>query len=139
MSNELLDLIKAQPTAYAKHLGINVISATRDEIVGEPTVVKEICTVPDTLHGGAIMSFADQLGAIATVVNLEPGTFTTTIESKTNFLSTIPVGQKAMGQCTPLHRGRRTIVWQTKVTREDGRLCAIVTQTQMVLEPKTPA
>jgi 1,4-dihydroxy-2-naphthoyl-CoA hydrolase len=96
----------------------------------------EICTVPAVLHGGAYMAFADTLGAIATVANLADGQSTTTIESKTNFFAAVPLGDTARGETTPLHRGRTTQVWQTKITRGDGRLAAIVTQTQMVLAPR---
>ena len=92
--------------------------------------------MPDIIHGGAIMAFADNIGAVATVANLPPGASTTTIESKTNFFAAIPVGDTARAECTPLHRGRTTMVWQTRITRNDGRLCAMVTQTQLVLLPK---
>jgi len=86
------------------------------------------------LHGGAYMAFADTIGAVATVANLKDGETTTTIESKTNFFAAIPLGDTARAECTPLHKGRSTMVWQTKITRGDGRLCAVVTQTQMVLK-----
>ena len=99
-------------------------------------VREEICTTPAILHGGAIMAFADTLGACATVINLQKGYSTTTLESKTNFFAPAPAGTKVIGECLPLHRGRRTMVWQTRVTAESGRLVAVVTQTQMVLEPQ---
>jgi uncharacterized protein (TIGR00369 family) len=83
------------------------------------------------------MAFADTLGACGTVLNLAQGAGTTTIESKTNFLAPAAVGSKVIGECTALHRGKRTMVWQTRITSEEGRLIAIVTQTQMVLEPRT--
>jgi len=86
------------------------------------------------LHGGAYMAFADTIGAVATVANLKEGESTTTIESKTNFFAAIPLGDTARAECTPLHRGRTTMVWQTKITRGDGRLAAVVIQTQMVLK-----
>jgi uncharacterized protein (TIGR00369 family) len=89
------------------------------------------------LHGGAYMAFADTIGAVATVANLKEGESTTTIESKTNFFAAIPLGDTARAECTPLHKGRSTMVWQTRITRGDGRLCAVVTQTQMVLKAKT--
>lgn len=79
------------------------------------------------------MAFADTLGACATVLNLPEGAATTTIESKTNFFAPAPAGTKIIGECTPLHRGRRTMVWQTRITSEEGRLLALVTQTQLVL------
>jgi len=84
------------------------------------------------------MAFADTLGAAATILNLTAGAGTTTIESKTNFLAPAPVGSKILGETTPIHRGRRTMVWQTRITTEQGRAVALVTQTQMVLEPRAP-
>jgi 1,4-dihydroxy-2-naphthoyl-CoA hydrolase len=88
------------------------------------------------LHGGAYMAFADTIGAVATVANLKEGETTTTIESKTNFFAASPLGDTARAECTPLHKGRSTMVWQTRITRGDGRLCAVVTQTQMVLKAR---
>jgi uncharacterized protein (TIGR00369 family) len=82
------------------------------------------------------MALADNLGGTATIANLQPGQSTTTIESKTNFFTAVPVGDTAYAECIPLHRGRTTMVWQTKITRGDGRLCAIVTQTQLVMDAK---
>jgi uncharacterized protein (TIGR00369 family) len=82
------------------------------------------------------MAFADTLGAAATVLNLPEGAGTATIESKTNFLASAPVGAKVIGEALPVHRGRRTMVWQTRLTLENGRPVGLVTQTQMVLEPK---
>jgi uncharacterized protein (TIGR00369 family) len=96
----------------------------------------DLCTRPAVLHGGALTAFADTLGACGTVLNLPQGAGTTTIESKTNFLAPAPVGTKVIGERTAIHRGKRTMVWQTRVTSEEGRLIAIVTQTQMVLEPR---
>jgi len=94
----------------------------------------DLCTRPAVLHGGAIMAFADTLGAAATVLNLPPGAWTTTIESKTNFLAPAPAGTRVVGETTPIHRGRRTMVWQTRITTAEGRAVAVVIQTQMVLE-----
>jgi uncharacterized protein (TIGR00369 family) len=88
------------------------------------------------LHGGALMSLADNLGGTAATANLASGQATTTLESKTNFYASIAVGDTAFAECTPLHRGRTTMVWQTKVTRGDGKLAAVVTQTQMILEKR---
>ena len=89
-----------------------------------------------TMHGGAVMALADNLGGTATFANLPEGGRTATIESKTNFFAPIPVGDTARAECTPLHRGRTTMVWQTRITRNDGRLCALVTQTQIVIAPE---
>jgi uncharacterized protein (TIGR00369 family) len=121
---------------FAKLLGLNVTSVTPERVEAELTVRDDLCTRPAVLHGGAVMAFADTLGAIATVANLPPGAGTTTIESKTNFFAAIPLGDKAKAECTPLHRGRTTMVWQTRITRNDGRLAAVVTQTQLVLLAK---
>lgn len=121
---------------FAHLLGIELVEATPDRVVARMTVRKELCTVPDILHGGAIMSFADTVGAVATVLNLKDGAATTTVGSKTNFLAPVPIGDVAVATCEPFHKGGRLMVWQTKITRGDGRLCAVVTQSQMVLEPK---
>ena len=106
---------------------------TPDRVEAVLQVREELCTRPAVLHGGAVMALADTLGAIATVANLAEGTTTTTIESKTNFFAAIPVGDTARAECTPLHRGRTTMVWQTRVMRSDGRVAALVIQTQLVL------
>jgi 1,4-dihydroxy-2-naphthoyl-CoA hydrolase len=95
-------------------------------------VRRELCTRPAVLHGGAVMAFADTLGALGTLANLTEGSGTATIESKTNFIAAAPVGGRIVGEATPLHRGRRTMVWQTRVVTADGKLIAIVTQTQLV-------
>jgi uncharacterized protein (TIGR00369 family) len=124
------------PLPFSELLGIEIVSVAPDLVIGELKVRQELCTRPDILHGGAYMAFADTIGAIATVANLKDGESTTTIESKTNFFAAVPLGDTARAECTPLHRGRTTMVWQTKITRGDGRLCAIVTQTQMVLVRK---
>jgi uncharacterized protein (TIGR00369 family) len=85
------------------------------------------------LHGGAIMAFADTLGAMGTIVNLPQGAGTTTVESKTNFVAPAPVGTRVIAETTPVHRGRRTMIWQTRISTSEGRLVALVTQTQLVL------
>ncbi len=133
MAEEHLKYLREQPTPYAKFLGIHYTDASPDLIKAELEVRQELCTKPDILHGGAVMSIADNLGGAATVLNLPPDTWTTTIESKTNFLAAIPMGQKALAECRPVHRGRTTMVWETTITREDGKPAAIVTQTQLVL------
>lgn len=125
------------PLPFSQLLGIEVVTVEPDLVVGELKVRDEICTVPAVLHGGAYMAFADTLGAIATVANLRDGESTTTIESKTNFFAAVPLGDTARGETTPLHRGRSTQVWQTRITRGDGRLAAVVTQTQLVLAPRS--
>jgi 1,4-dihydroxy-2-naphthoyl-CoA hydrolase len=116
-----------------KLLGLSVVSAEPEKVVAELLVRPEICTLGDTIHGGAIMAFADTVGAIGTVMNLREGQGTTTIESKTNFFAGAKVGTTLTAESVPLHRGRRTQVWETRITNPDGRLVAKVTQTQMVL------
>ena len=114
-------------------LGIEFTRADADGIDAELFVKDELCTTPGVMHGGAIMAFADTLGAYGTVLNLPPGAGTTTIESKTNFFSKAPSQAPVLGECRALHKGRRTMVWQTRVSRSDGRLVALVSQTQIVL------
>ena len=114
-------------------MGMQLTEVTPERIVASMEVRPDLCTVGEILHGGALMAFADTLGGIATFVNLERGARTTTIESKTNFLGAMPVGTRVIGECIPLHRGKTTMVWQTRVTSENGKLCAVVIQTQMVL------
>jgi uncharacterized protein (TIGR00369 family) len=121
---------------FSKLIGVRIISVAPERVVAEMQVTEDLCTSPTILHGGAIMAFADTLGALATVVNLQEGYTTTTIESKTNFFAPALVGTTVTGECTALHRGKRTMAWQTRMTNESGRLMAMVTQTQMVLEPK---
>jgi uncharacterized protein (TIGR00369 family) len=118
---------------FAAFLGIKLTHVSSDRVEAELEVRKELATIPDILHGGAVMALADNLGGVATVVNLPEGARTATIESKTNFFSAIAVGETARAECTPLHRGRTTMVWQTRITRSDGRLCALVIQTQIVI------
>ena len=114
-------------------LGIELTEVGPERVVATMKVRPELCTTGAVLHGGAIMAFADTLGAVATFANLPKGARTTTIESKTNFLGAAPAGSRVTGECTPFHRGRTTMVWQTLVRSEAGKLCAVVTQTQMVL------
>lgn len=123
---------------FPEVLGIHILEATPERVLAELTVRDDLCTVPGVMHGGALMAFADTLGGMATALNLPPGHGTTTIESKTNFLAAAAPGMRIIAECSAVHRGERTMVWQTHITREDGKLIAIVTQTQMVLEPRTP-
>jgi uncharacterized protein (TIGR00369 family) len=118
---------------FAELIGMKITQVSRDKVVAELFVRDELENRMGVLHGGAIMAFADNLGGTATMANLPPGARTATIESKTNFFAPIPIGDTAHAECTPLHRGRTTMVWQTRITRNDGRLCAIVTQTQIVM------
>ncbi|MCL6643980.1 MAG: PaaI family thioesterase [Dehalococcoidia bacterium] len=116
-------------------LGVRLTSATPERVTAELTVRDELCTVPGICHGGVLMAFADTLGAAGTVLNLPPDAGTTTIESKTNFFAPALAGTTITAECVPLHRGRRTQTWQTAIRNPDGRLLALVTQTQMVLTP----
>lgn len=133
MTAELLAQFIAEPLPFAKLLGLELVTVTPERVEAVLRVREELCTRPAVLHGGAVIALADTLGAIATVANLAEGATTTTIESKTNFLAAIPLGDTARAECIPLHRGRTTMVWQTRVTRSDGRVAALVIQTQLVL------
>jgi 1,4-dihydroxy-2-naphthoyl-CoA hydrolase len=130
-----LELLKQTKLPFAELIGLHFTGAAPDRVTAELVVREELCTNPAVLHGGAMMALADSLGACATILNLSGGRGTTTIESKTNFFAPAPLGSKVLAECSPLHRGRRTMVWQTRITNENGKLLAIVTQTQMVLEP----
>lgn len=121
--------------AFPGLLGIEFIEVTPERVVASLAVRDELCNGGDILHGGALMSLADTLGAVATVVNLPEGARTTTVESKTNFLAPVRVGDRITGECTPFHRGKTTMMWQTLIRLENGKLCAVVSQTQLVLPP----
>jgi len=114
-------------------MGIELTEVTPERVVARLTVRPELCTTGEILHGGALMAFADTLGAVGTVANLRTGTRTTTIESSTKFLGAVPLGSTIIGECAPFHRGRTTMVWQTAIRLETGKLCAVVTQTQLVI------
>lgn len=118
----------------ARTLGIEIVEASKNVVRGRLKVRPEICTSGHILHGGAIMAFADTLGATGAFLNLPGGAGTTTIESKTNFISGAKEGTTVTAESTPLHVGGRTSVWQTRIMREDGKLVAVVTQSQMVLK-----
>jgi uncharacterized protein (TIGR00369 family) len=117
---------------FARNLGMTLTRLDRDGASGTLTVDEPRSNSIGILHGGAIMTFGDTLGALSTIANLPPGMMTSTLESKTNFLAPIRVGDIARATCVPLHRGSTTMVWQTSITRGDGKLAAIVTQTQLV-------
>jgi uncharacterized protein (TIGR00369 family) len=131
MSEDGGDIGRAQP--LARLLGVEIVEATKSRVVGRLLVRPDICTTWDTLHGGAIMALADTLGATGAFLNLPEGAGTTTMESKTNFIGGAKVGTVVTAETLPIHIGSRTSVWQTRITREDGKLVAVVTQTQMVL------
>jgi len=119
---------------FPEQLGVRFLEATPERLRAELLVRDALCTVPGVMHGGALMAFADTLGACATVMRLPRGAQTTTIESKTNFLAAATTGSTITGECVVLHEGRRTCVCQTRITDPNGRLLAVVTQTQAVLE-----
>lgn len=127
--------LNANALPFANLMGVRFVSVSKDEVVAELKVRDDLCTAPmPILHGGAAMALADTAGAVATFLNLPDGAKgTTTIESKTNFLSAAQSGSTVRATTTPVHRGGKTQVWQTRITREDGKLVALVTQTQMVL------
>jgi len=127
--------LNANPLPFAKLMGVRFVTVSKEEVVVELEVRPDLCTAPmPILHGGAAMALADTAGAVATVLNLPEGAKgTTTIESKTNFIAAAQAGTVVRGTTTPVHRGGKTQVWQTRITRPDGKLVAVVTQTQLVL------
>jgi uncharacterized protein (TIGR00369 family) len=120
---------------FSNLMGVDITEQTKARVRGRMTVREDLCTAGGILHGGAYMAFADALGAMGAVMNLEEGTRTTTLESKTNFFRAAPVGSVVEGESTPLHVGRRSSVWQTRITDAEGKLLALVTQTQMTIFP----
>ncbi len=128
-----LELLNAKPMPFAVLMGVKFVEADKDRVVATMVVREDLCTMNHIVHGGAIMALADTVGAAATVINLPEGAGTTTIESKTNFVGPAPAGTTVKATATPIHRGRRTQVWQTRLETDAGKLVAVVTQTQMVL------
>jgi uncharacterized protein (TIGR00369 family) len=122
--------------AFSEHVGVEVLQTDKDRVVGRIMLGPQHSNGGDRVHGGAIMTLADTLGAIATVINLPPDTITTTLESKTNFLAAAR-GAYLLAEATPLHVGRTTMVWQTTIRDAEDRRVAVVTQTQLVL-PRPP-
>lgn len=119
---------------FAVMIGFRAVSASPDEVVAEIIATEVLTNRNGVMHGGAIMAFADHLGGLGAFINISTGQATTTIESKTNFLRPISVGEVVRGVSVPIHKGRTTQVWQTTITRSDGKVAAIVTQTQVVLD-----
>ena len=116
-------------------MGIEFTDVAPDKVVARLAVRKDLCTIGDNLHGGAIMAFADTLGAVAAILNMPQGSRTTTIESKTNFIGGAALGTRITGESVPVHKGRTTVVCQTTIRSETGKLLALVTQTQLVISP----
>lgn len=128
------DALARDVSPFARSMGFRILSANADELVAELPVRPDFANHNGVMHGGALMGFADSLGGALTFLNIPAERSTTTVESKTNFLRPIRLGEVAVGRCTPLHRGRTTLVMQTVVSRGDGQVAAIVTQTQIVLD-----
>jgi len=126
--------ISADIIPFAKTIGVEIIEATPERVVAKLLVRPELCTTGGTLHGGAVMALADSAGAIGAFLALPAGARgTTTLESKTNFLGAAKAGTTVTAEATPVHNGCTTSVWQTKITSEDGKTVALITQTQLVL------
>lgn len=134
MSDVAASIAERFKGTFAETMGIAFVEVTPERVVATIEMRPGLSTVGGTMHGGAIMAFADTIGAVGAVMNLPKGASTTTLESKTNFFSGCNAGT-VRAECTPLHRGKRTSVWQTRVTAPDGRLMAQIIQTQMVLMP----
>jgi len=124
---------------FPRLIGLVLKERSAELVLAEVQVLEDHTNLTGVMHGGAIMALADQCGGMATGANLHAGQGTTTLESKTNFFAAVPIGDLLTFECRPLHRGRSTMVWQTKVTRSDGKLAAIVTQTQMVMAARPQA
>ncbi len=143
MTDNIETLNAALRAMFPRVLGMMITEAGPDRVAAALVVRDDICTTGRTIHGGAVMTMADFLGACGTFLNLPPGAGTTTIESKTNFTGSAKVGETIVAVCEPVHKGRSTQVWRTTVSRGDGRTIAVVTQTQMVLQgaggPAEPA
>jgi 1,4-dihydroxy-2-naphthoyl-CoA hydrolase len=119
-------------TGLVAHLGIEFVEVGRDKVVATLKITPNLLTTTGTVHGGTLMAFADTIGAAGTVANLTPEQSTATLESKTNFFAACRSGV-IRAEATPLHKGRRTHVWQTRITDEAGKLLSLTTQTQMIL------
>jgi uncharacterized protein (TIGR00369 family) len=135
----IADLHALIDPGFAGLIGMRLEEVTPERVVATMAVRPELCTTGGTLHGGAFMAFADTLGAVATFANLPPRARTTTIESSTKFLRGAPAGSTVRAECTAFHKGRTTMVWQTQIRDAQGRLCAVVTQTQLVIPGERPA
>jgi len=132
--HDIAALQKLLDTLFPGLMGVRLTALEPDRVVAQMEVRPDLCTAGGILHGGAYMAFADTLGAVGTIVNLAEGKRTTTTDSSTKFIAGARVGSIVTGTSVALHRGRTTMVWQTTVTNAQGKLCAVVTQTQLVLE-----
>lgn len=131
---DLDDLQKLLQPLFPGLMGVQLSEASPERVVATLQVRPELCTAGGILHGGAHMAFADTLGAVGTVLNLPKGKRTTTTDSSTKFIGGAAVNTTVTGESIALHRGRTTMVWQTTIRNQDGRLCSVVTQTQLVLD-----
>ena len=130
---DIASLQKLLEPAFPGLMGVKLLELAPDRVLAELTVRPDLCTLGSTLHGGAFMAFADTLGAIGTLLNLGDGQRTTTTDSSTKFIAGAKLGGTVTGESLALHRGRSTQVWQTMVRNAEGKLCAVVTQTQLIL------
>ena len=131
---DLAELQQRLAPLFPGLMGVTLRALAGDRVLAELMVRPELCTTGGILHGGAVMAFADTLGAIGTVLNLPAGKRTTTTDSSTKFIAAAKVNTVVSGESVALHRGRTTMVWQTSIRNAEGRLCAVVTQTQLVLD-----
>jgi uncharacterized protein (TIGR00369 family) len=131
--HDIAAIQKLLDTIFPGLMGVRLTELAPDRVVAQMEVRQDLCTAGGILHGGAYMAFADTLGAVGTIANLPEGKRTTTTDSSTKFIAGARLGTTVTGTCVALHRGRTTHVWQTSVTNADGKLCAVVTQTQLVL------
>jgi len=137
MSADMLNIDAMQQrlaTLFPGLMGVRITALAPDRVTAEMLVRPDLCTAGGILHGGAYMAFADTLGAVGTLLNLAPGKRTTTTDSSSKFIGGAKVGSTVSAESVALHRGRTTQVWQTTITSAEGKLCAVVTQTQLVLE-----
>lgn len=137
--NDSMDRHPDRHSPFSDSLGIVLISADADEVLVNMPATQALANRNGVLHGGALLGMADHAGGTLTIMNLVAGQATTTVESKTNFLRPIRIGDTARGRSIALHKGRTTMVVQTTITRDDGKVAAIVTQTQMIMEWRDPA
>ena len=130
---EIADVQQMIDSGFPGLMGVRLLSVAADRIGAELRVCENVCTAGGILHGGAYMAFADTLGAVGTVLNLAEGQWTTTTDSSTKFIAPARCDTTVTGVCVALHRGRSTMVWQTSILNAQGKLCAMVTQTQLVM------
>ena len=131
---DLIAIQKLLDPLFPGLMGVQITELAADRVVATMVVRPDLCTAGGILHGGASMAFADTRGAVGTIVNLATSKRTTTTDSSTKFIAGARVGTTVTGDCVALHRGRTTMVWQTSIRNADGKLCAVVTQTQLVLD-----